>query len=617
MLVASLAGCSNKDNATDIYESSVSQSEFMMSTDDEIAETIDVTTPEVIIDPEHVYITEVVDPTCEENGYTMYFCGCGDTYVEDEVDAYGHDYISNVVLPTVNEKGFTEYTCVNCNDKYKDNYVDKLTSSDSSGTAGEAHTHKFEKTVVAPTCTKKGYTISSCSCGQSNIDDGSYVDATGHKYEETIYAPTCTKQGYTSFKCKTCGSSYNDNYVNSTGHKYEDQVTKEATCTATGIKSSVCTGCGYQDTSKTATIQALGHDYSSSGTIVASTCTDKGYTSYKCSRCSDIKKDSETAALGHSYKISSEKAPGCENAGSKTYTCTRCNNSYNETINATGHSTAKVEEIAPSCNTCGKTNTVCTACSKTIKSVDNASKPALGHDWKESSNTATCTANGTKTYKCNRCSETKSESSAATGHGSTHVETKNATCTENGWEKTVCDVCGSQIGDSKTLPANGSHSWETAVVSTAAKDYSNYWGYPDYDRYIGYSDIACDRCKYCYDIDEGSFRIKYSQSEIANIMLGYINALRRDNGLNDLTISSSLNNTAGIRAEQISISFAHGPGIENITNAGGVSNCIKRAYDAFYNSAAHKAAMLTENISYFGCGIYYCNGRTYCVQLFG
>ena len=39
----------------------------------------------------HEYIKEVVDPTCTEQGYTIYTCSCGDTYNADYVDALGHN----------------------------------------------------------------------------------------------------------------------------------------------------------------------------------------------------------------------------------------------------------------------------------------------------------------------------------------------------------------------------------------------------------------------------------------------------------------------------------------------------------------------------------------------
>ena len=40
----------------------------------------------------HVYAPSVTAPTCTEQGYTTYTCACGDSYVDDYVDALGHTY---------------------------------------------------------------------------------------------------------------------------------------------------------------------------------------------------------------------------------------------------------------------------------------------------------------------------------------------------------------------------------------------------------------------------------------------------------------------------------------------------------------------------------------------
>ncbi|MBR2376000.1 MAG: leucine-rich repeat protein [Clostridia bacterium] len=41
---------------------------------------------------EHSYTTSVTAPTCTEQGYTTYTCSCGDSYVDDYVDALDHDF---------------------------------------------------------------------------------------------------------------------------------------------------------------------------------------------------------------------------------------------------------------------------------------------------------------------------------------------------------------------------------------------------------------------------------------------------------------------------------------------------------------------------------------------
>ena len=40
----------------------------------------------------HSYIETITNPTCTEKGYTTYTCECGDSYVDDYVDAVGHNY---------------------------------------------------------------------------------------------------------------------------------------------------------------------------------------------------------------------------------------------------------------------------------------------------------------------------------------------------------------------------------------------------------------------------------------------------------------------------------------------------------------------------------------------
>ena len=86
------------------------------------------------------------------------------------------------------------------------------------------HEHSYEKVVTAPTCTEKGYTTYTCSCGESYVDD--YTDPTGHsftKYESNNDA-TCKKDGTETAKCDH-GCGENDTRTDKgskLGHKYED-----------------------------------------------------------------------------------------------------------------------------------------------------------------------------------------------------------------------------------------------------------------------------------------------------------------------------------------------------------------------------------------------------------
>ena len=54
---------------------------------------------------EHMYLENVVKPTCTEKGYTEYTCKeCGDVYQGNEVNALGHSYGDWVVVKEATEQ---------------------------------------------------------------------------------------------------------------------------------------------------------------------------------------------------------------------------------------------------------------------------------------------------------------------------------------------------------------------------------------------------------------------------------------------------------------------------------------------------------------------------------
>ncbi len=74
---------------------------------------------------QHEYETEVIIPTCTEDGCTTHICTvCGNTYFSDEIPALGHEYTYVVKEAICIEEGYTTYTCENCGHTYVDNYTD-------------------------------------------------------------------------------------------------------------------------------------------------------------------------------------------------------------------------------------------------------------------------------------------------------------------------------------------------------------------------------------------------------------------------------------------------------------------------------------------------------------
>ena len=81
-----------------------------------------------------------------------------------------------------------------------------------------------------------------------------YVSHT-HSYKAIVTAPTCTAKGYTTHTC-SCGDSYVDTYVDALGHAWDSgTVTKQPTATETGVRTYTCTRCSA---TKTETIPATG-----------------------------------------------------------------------------------------------------------------------------------------------------------------------------------------------------------------------------------------------------------------------------------------------------------------------------------------------------------------------
>lgn len=147
------------------------------------------------------------------------------------------------------------------------------------------HTHSYTAVVTAPTCTERGYTTHTCSCGDSYVD--TYVAALGHNWgnwRATTQA-TCTKAGEESRTCGYCGA-VETRVIDPLGHDYEIEVT-EPTCTEAGHNEYVCCRCGYSYT--VAGDPARGHRWDSGTITVAPTTTKPGIVTYTCTVCGETR----------------------------------------------------------------------------------------------------------------------------------------------------------------------------------------------------------------------------------------------------------------------------------------------------------------------------------------
>ena len=103
-----------------------------------------------------------------------------------------------------------------------------------------------------------------------------------HSYSSTVVAPTCTERGYTEYTC-SCGDSYRDKYTSAKGHTWvERTITTEPTCAEQGEQIDVCSVCSA---TKTTILAPFGHDHIE--TVIVGSCTQRPGTRYDCSRCGD------------------------------------------------------------------------------------------------------------------------------------------------------------------------------------------------------------------------------------------------------------------------------------------------------------------------------------------
>ena len=207
------------------------------------------------------------------------------------------------------------------------------------------------------------------------------------------------------------------------------------------------------------------------------TCTEEGYTGDTyCKVCDKVQKKGESIpAKGHSWNEGEiTTAPTCENAGVKTYTCTVCNATKTEAINATGHTPVDVAKQPATCTEAGHTaGTKCSVCGAIISGMEVI--PAKGHtEVIDAAKAPTCTEPGlTEGKHCSVCNEVlvPQEEISAKGHTEVIDEAVAATCTTPGkTEGKHCSVCNEVLVAQEEIPATGhTEVIDPAVAATCTK----------------------------------------------------------------------------------------------------------------------------------------------------
>ena len=200
------------------------------------------------------------------------------------------------------------------------------------------------------------------------------------------------------------------------------------------------------------------------------TCTTTGYTGDTyCKDCNEKIADGKVIpALGHAWDNGViTTAPTCENAGVKTFTCTRCNETKTEAISATGHTPVQIPEKPATCTEPGhKAGTKCSVCGAILSGLEEI--PAKGHAVVvDPAVEPTCTKTGlTEGKHCSVCNEVivAQKIIPAKGHTVVIDPAVEPTCTEPGkTEGKHCSVCNAVIVAQEVIPAKG----HTVVVDPA------------------------------------------------------------------------------------------------------------------------------------------------------
>ena len=146
-------------------------------------------------------------------------------------------------------------------------------------------------------------------------------------------------------------------------------------------------------------------------TTVDPTCATDGYTEYKNSLTGKTKQEAIPATGKHTYEVTDSTDATCTEAGSVTYTCSVCGDTYTEETDLAEH-TYEVTETTD----------------------------------------ATCTEDGSTTYTCSVCGDTYEETIPATGHDDGDwTVTKSAGAFSTGTKELRCTVCG-EVLDTETIP---------------------------------------------------------------------------------------------------------------------------------------------------------------------
>ena len=396
-------------------------------------------------------------PTCTENGLEANTCTkCGE-FNDTVIDYLGHDYAEDSkVDPTCTEDGYTLYKCqrvintVPCNSTYKTDLISPLG-------------HDLKKTdAVAPLCEKDGnieyYTCQRDYCQKIFDNEAAITEITiqdtvapqlGHEPDNNWVVtkePTCAEKGEEQCKCVrhddgvTCDKIYTREIeINPDAHNWDDGVIDpSSTCNTHGTKTYTCKNDSCHQYTEEVPIDPdnhVGNTYIKD--VKKETCTEDGYTGDTyCSDCNVL-------------LVKGEVVPAC------------------------GHDWGEWTTVTPA--TCEEDGLEHRICKNDASHIEENVLKAIGHDWDDGvvETPATCSEYGSMIFTCKNDSSHKNVKMIVPLDPDNHVgktyikDAKEPTCTVDGYTgDTYCSDCNAMLEEGEVIPAHG-HDWDEWTTVTA------------------------------------------------------------------------------------------------------------------------------------------------------
>lgn len=449
------------------------------------------------------------------------------------IKATASDSGSGVKKIYVKKPNVTSYTEYMSGTELTEDGAYSFYSVDNAGNISQTYT-------ISKDCTKPTLTSSVGGFGKT-LKDGFTVTASDNFSSVTLYYKTPNASSYVAstassvvFSKTAVNGTYAFYAVDGFGNKsdtyymYMSIDAPEATIIKSDNSHKVCviwtaTGCSAtlngksytsgtwieqegdytfvitNDANRSSTYKFTVDHYYARYSIVTPTCTQKGYTIYKCMGCGDSYDGDYTEAKGHDYESKLVK-PTCTAQGYTRYTCKTCGNTYTDNfVEAEGHKYGEwITVKEPTCVDLGKDERTCSVCSY----VDERDTDALGHSYKDTVIDPSCTERGNTVHECERCGYTYTDSyTEPTGHDfGEWIDLTKPTCTASGVMQRKCADCPQT---------------ETKIISPLGHDYKAELIEPTCLEQ-GYTTHICSRCKVGYnDTFVSPLGHDYEETEVA------------------------------------------------------------------------------------------------------